>query len=214
MVFYLLAAITVPRLGLAGLAGLLAASTVAFHTIEMPWYVGHFAMYHAEFLAGVLAFMARGSLARLGFWLPFAVGSASLYYFIAVWGGRFYVPIALFFLIAGFANIRDQSRWLTAIGAIGDASYSIYLLHPLVFLVACAITSKVAFPVWSEEPIRAACFVAILAMAFASWRYFEKPMITLGNRLAGRRIGRLRAQAALADGLHDERPAAARVAGG
>ena len=211
MVFYLVAAAIVPLLGLYGLAAVLAASTVAFHTIEMPWYFSHFAMYHSEFLAGVLVFMARGQLARFGFWLPFAIGSASLYYFVVVWGGQPYVPIALFFLIAAFANIRDgKARWLAPVGAIGDASYAIYLLHPLVFLVASAVVSKVSLPIWSQEPIRAACFVVIVTMALASWRYFERPMIAIGNRLAARRVDRLRA---LADRVDDQQLAAAHVGG-
>jgi exopolysaccharide production protein ExoZ len=190
MVFYLLAAIVVPLSGVYGLAAFLATSTIAFHSIEMPWYLSNLAMYHSEFLAGVLAFIARHKMARFGFWLPFAVGCASLWSFVVVWGGRGYVPIALFFLISGFSNIKDrQSRWLTSVSAIGDASYSIYLLHPLVFLVVSALVSKVSLPVWSEEFVRAGCFVLILSVSFASWRFFERPMINIGNRLA-RRVDR------------------------
>ncbi|HEY5128413.1 MAG TPA: acyltransferase, partial [Bradyrhizobium sp.] len=190
MFFYLIAAVIAPIFGLYGIAAFLAASTIAFHTIEMPWYFSSLAMYHPEFLAGVLAFMVRPKLAKLGFWLPFSIGFASLWYFVAVWGDRYYVPIALFFLIAGFSNIRDkQSRWLKSVSAIGDASYSIYLLHPLVFLVVSALVSKVTLPIWAEEPIRAGCFVLILSVSLASWRYFERPMIGLGNMLASRRVG-------------------------
>ncbi|MGA7807712.1 acyltransferase family protein [Bradyrhizobium sp.] len=190
MVFYLIAALTVPIFGLYGLAAVLAASTLAFHTIDMPAAVGNFAMYHAEFLAGVLVFMARRQLARFGYWLPLVVGAVSFWYFVAIWGDRRYLPIALFFLIAGFANVPDKaSRWLTRAGALGDASYSIYLLHPLVFIIASALVSKVTPPIWSEELIRGGCFVVILPMAFASWRYFERPLIGIGNRLAARLVG-------------------------
>jgi len=196
MVFYLIAALTVPIFGLYGLAAVLAASTLACHTIDMPAAVGNFAKYHPEFLAGVLAFMARRPMARFGFWLPFILGAASLWYVAAIWHDLQYVPIALFFLIAGFANIPNRpSRWLHSACAVGDASYSIYLLHPLVFIIASAIVSKVTLPIWSEELIRAGCFVVILPMAFACWRYFERPMIGIGNRLAGRPIGPLASRA-------------------
>ena len=194
MVFYLLAAIIVPLSGLYGLVVFLAVSTIACHSIELPWYFGHLAAYHCEFLAGVLAFIARPKLVRFGFWLPFAIGSAILSicvaeWGVALWGGHQYVAVALFFLILGFANIQDTpSRWLRSTNLIGDASYSIYLIHPLVFLTASAIVSKAPFPVWSEEPIRVACFVLILFLSFTSWEYFERPVIGLGNRLAARRV--------------------------
>jgi exopolysaccharide production protein ExoZ len=193
MAFYLLVVAIVPIFGLYGLAAFLAGSTIAFHSIEMPWYFSNLAMYHSEFLAGVLAFIARQKLARFGFWLPFAIGTASLCYFAAIWGRRDCVAIALFFLILGFANIRDkQSNWLKLAGALGDASYSIYLIHPLVFLVASAIVSKVTLPVWSEELIRAGCFVLILSLSLLCWRYFERPMIGLGNRIASGHRERLK----------------------
>ena len=139
-------------------------STMAFHTIQMPWYFSGLAMYHPEFLAGVLAFMARSKLAALGFWIPFSVGLQACFILLPSWGGRDYVPIALFFLIVGFSNIRDRpSPWLNSASAIGDASYSIYLIHPLIFLVASAVVSKIMPPIWTEEPIRAGCFVLIFS---------------------------------------------------
>ncbi len=193
MAFYVIAAVIAPLFGLYGIAAFLAGSTIAFHTIQMPWYFSNLALYHPEFLAGVLAFMARPKLAALGFWLPFSVGLATLSYFVGVWGGRSYVPIALFFLIVSFSNIRDsQSRWLKSANAIGDASYSIYLIHPLVFLIASALVSKAMPPIWTEEPIRVVCFVLLLSLSLASWKYFETPMIRLGNRMAARRAKRHR----------------------
>ncbi len=124
MVFYLIAAVITPIFSTLGIVPISTASTIAFHTIQMPWYFSSLGMYHPEFLAGVLAFMARPKLAKLGVWLPFSIGFASLCYFVAVWGGRYYVPIALFFLIVGFSNIPDkESHWLKSASAIGDASY-------------------------------------------------------------------------------------------
>ena len=105
-------------------------------------------MFHPEFLAGVLAFMARPKLAKAGFWFPFTIGFAGLCFFVVEWGGRNYIAIALFFLIAGFSNISDKRsgfRFEMSIGAIGDASYSVYLIHPLVFLVVSALVSEPSF---------------------------------------------------------------------
>ena len=186
MVFYLVAAVIVPAFGLYGLVAFLAVSTLASHLIEMPWYFSSLAFYHAEFLAGVLAFVVRPKLVRFGFWFPFAIGFTALWCFVVVWGGRTYVPIALFFLILGFANIRNE-RWLKPFEALGDASYSIYLIHPLVFLIVSALTSKIPLPIWSQEPIRFTCFAIIIGTSLLSWTYFEKRAIALGNRLADAR---------------------------
>lgn len=118
MVFYFLAATIVPLFGLYGLAAFLTASTIAYHSIELPWYFGHLAAYHCEFLAGVLAFLARPKLVRLGFWWPFAIGFAILSICVAewgaaLWGAHQYAAIALFFLVLGFSNIRETHwRWL------------------------------------------------------------------------------------------------------
>jgi peptidoglycan/LPS O-acetylase OafA/YrhL len=88
----------------------------------------------------------------------------SLWYFMAFWGGRPHVPVALFFLILGFVGIRER-RWTRPFVTAGDASSSIYLIHPIVFMVASALVSKLSPPIWSEEPIRIACFAIILTLA-------------------------------------------------
>ena len=175
MLFYLLAAIVIPLMGLYGLAGLLAVSALAFHTLSLPWYLSSFAMYHSEFLAGVLAFILRHRFARFGAAAPLAIG------FIALWVcaamlGRYYVPIALFFIVIGFSNLATAPRALTA---LGDASYSIYLIHPIIFLIASALVSKTALPIWAQEPIRLICFAAIIGMSLLSWRYFERPTLAM-----------------------------------
>jgi peptidoglycan/LPS O-acetylase OafA/YrhL len=100
--------------------------------------------------------------------------------FMAVLGVCLF-PVALFFLIWGFVGIRE-SGWTRPIVAAGDASYSAYLIHPIVFLVASARVSKLSPPIWSEELTRIACFAIILAVSLFSFRYFETPMIRFGNR--------------------------------
>lgn len=188
MVFYLIAAIVVPLFGLYGLAGFLVASSLAVHLLELPWYLSNLATYHAEFLAGVMAFILRPKLVRLGYVLPLGVGLFSLWICMKI--GRVYVPISLFFLMIGFANIRSPLRPLAA---LGDASYSIYLIHPLVFLIASALVSKAALPIWSQEPTRVTCFLVIVGASLLSWRYFEKPIIDrsaiLGNHNNTRSTG-------------------------
>jgi exopolysaccharide production protein ExoZ len=188
MMFYVIAAIVVPRLGVAGLVAFLAVSALAAHTLDLPWYLNMFARYHPVFLSGVLAFLARPYLARLGVVIPLAIGIGLACLLSAAQEDRLPAAIALFFMIVGAANVRDSRSRLMAVGhTLGDASYSIYLLHPLVYLIASALVSKLLpLPVWLQEPIRFACVAAICAAAWVSWKFFEKPMIRLGHRLAGR----------------------------
>jgi exopolysaccharide production protein ExoZ len=184
MIFYVLAVVLVPLFGLYGLAAFLLVSTIAYHMLEMPWYLSNPAMYHAEFLAGVTAFIARPHLTRLGSILPVVLGAVALA-FVLLRLGRQYVPIPLFLLIVGFANAHEgKARSLVV---LGSASYSIYLLHPVVFSVAKALTTWVPKnDLWIEEFIRFGSIAIVLAMALASWRYFEQPVILLGNRIAGK----------------------------
>src|ERR1700730_9244392 len=185
MLFYLLAALVIPFIGILGLAVVLAAVTLLSHLIEMPWVFSNLAIYYPEFLAGVLAFALRPRLARFGAVAPLILGAIGLWFFMAVWGGRPYIPVALFFLILGFVGIKE-SGWTRPFVAAGDASYSIYLIHPMVFMVASALVSKLSPPIWSEEPIRVVCFAMILTVSLVCFRYFETPMIRFGNGLARR----------------------------
>ncbi|MEK9281175.1 acyltransferase [Bradyrhizobium sp. ISRA442] len=183
MMFYLAAAIIAPWFGLYGIAVALAASTIAFHTIQMPWYFSHLAMYHSEFLAGILAFLARPKLKTIGPLIPLVIGVAGLAFFIGYWGGRTYFPIALFFLILGFSNLADERSVPMKSGVLlGDASYSIYLWHPLMFKLAYVATGRIALPIWCEEIVRFGTLAVIVTFSVLSFRFFEKPI----NRFAGK----------------------------
>jgi peptidoglycan/LPS O-acetylase OafA/YrhL len=79
MAFYLMAAVIVPVFGLYCLMAILAASTIAFQIVDMPWYFAMLANHHGEFLAGALAFVARHRAAKFGFLVPAVVGLACIY---------------------------------------------------------------------------------------------------------------------------------------
>jgi peptidoglycan/LPS O-acetylase OafA/YrhL len=188
MLFYFLCCIIVPWFGIWGLVLFLTASTVAFYTLNLPWYLAQPAQYHAEFLAGILAFRAVPRMRVIGSIPLFVAGGTLLVYFVYFWGGRYFVPISLFLLISAFAIARPADNIATrAAVSLGDASYSIYLIHPLVFLIMKAATLLVLrAPIWIEEPIRFASFLPVIALSLWIWRHFETPFISLGNRLAAR----------------------------
>jgi exopolysaccharide production protein ExoZ len=187
--FYLVVAAAVPLFGLRGLVAFLLVSTLAAQLIDMPWYLTYLGRYHAFFLAGVLAFMAHDKLARLGFWRPAVAGVALLvlgYLSVAL------TPFGLFLVITAFANLSpsEQVWWRKPATMIGDASYSIYLIHPMVFLTASSLVSKFPdSPLWVQEPIRFGCIGVAITLSLLSWRYFETPMISFGNRVVSLRSG-------------------------
>jgi exopolysaccharide production protein ExoZ len=190
IMFYLIAAVTVPLFGLRGLVVLLLCSMLSLHMIDMPWYVAYLAGRHGEFLAGVLAFMAHNKMVRFGFWFPGVIGVALIIFF-GIFDPSFYA-IGLFFLIVAFANLNpsEAAWWRRPATMLGDASYSIYLIHPMVFFTASSLVSKFPnAPLWVQEPIRFVCIGAAIMLALLSWRYFETPMIRFGNRAASLRWG-------------------------
>jgi len=189
--FYIIVAAVVPLLGLRGLVAFLLASTLAAHLIDGPWYFTHISRYYGLFLAGVLAFMAHEKLSRFGFWRP-AVAGVVLLVLLGYFSDAL-TPLGLFFVISAFANLApsEQAWWRKPATKLGDASYSIYLIHPMVFFTASSLVSKFPnAPVWVEEPIRFTCIGIVIALSLLSWRLFETPMIRLGNRLAALRSSR------------------------
>ncbi len=181
--FYVLAALVVPTLGVGGLAAALAASSVAGMLLDLPWYLENLALYHPCFLAGVLAFTVRNHVRWFGAPLLIAAGFAFLA-LASQFLGRHYYPIGLFVALCGFVSIQSASPIMKPMAALGDASYSIYLTHTIVFYGAIVVVSRIGpLPLWSQEVIRLACFVVIIAVSLLTWRWLEKPMIQLGNML-------------------------------
>ena len=171
MAFYILAALIVPIGGISGLVALLVASTIAAHTIDMPWYLSSLAMRHPEFLAGIFAFLLARRLSRFGVIAPLLLGIGLLWALVAFAGYNYIAP-ALFFVVLAFANLQTAPKWLVK---LGDASYSIYLIHPIVFLVASAAVSKLsAQPIWLTEPVRFAAMAVIIGLALGSYRYLAR----------------------------------------
>jgi peptidoglycan/LPS O-acetylase OafA/YrhL len=73
---------------------------------------------------------------------------------------------------------------LAVLALLGDASYSIYLFHPLVFYFVYIKLQPPLPPLWMQEPLRYGALVAICALAIVSWKFFERPMIQVGDRVA------------------------------
>jgi len=185
--FYVLAAVLIPRFGLAGLASFLCAGIIADHALTLPWYFHQYASYYPNFLAGLAAFALYRHVSRFGALMPLAIG-IGIMVLSTVGGTRSGYPMGLFLILVGFVNIRttDQSPFARSWILLGDASYSIYLIHPLVFYYVYVKLQPPLPPIWCQEFLRFGSIAIVLAIAIASWKRFESPAIRLGNRLISR----------------------------
>jgi peptidoglycan/LPS O-acetylase OafA/YrhL len=189
MLFYVLAALTIPLFGLRGLAVLLLASASAAIWLDIPLHNLPMSKYHADFLAGVLVFMAQPYLKRLGSVALFIVG-ALLLYFVAHMGYTDYFCFPFFALLTAAANFESKEP---PAELLGDVSYSLYLVHPLVFGIGYKVVGMLQpLPIWTEEPIRWAALIVCVAVSYATWKIIEIPAIRFGEELAVRKAPLLR----------------------
>jgi exopolysaccharide production protein ExoZ len=130
---------------------------------------------------------------RLGFILPVLVGIVAFRWAPT----RSFFPIALFCWLVGFVHLNAGWRVGRFGALLGDASYSIYLLHPLVFYWFYIKLQPPLPPLWMQEPLRYGALVIVCTLAIASWKLFERRMIQLGDRVD--RYFRSRPSAALVD---------------
>jgi peptidoglycan/LPS O-acetylase OafA/YrhL len=194
VVFYALAGAIVPLLGITGLACTLAALAAAGWWFGNPWSLHLVSITQADFLAGVIVYLARHRLAAVPapLWLTIGIGAL-------IWTCPFTIPFSIptsmLLILAGLARLqlpwqRAPFSWL--VGA-GNASYSIYLLHYIVFMTLSVIGGQklpFALPAWACEPWRAGGLLTVCLVSHATFLAIERPMILLGERLAKPRQNR------------------------
>lgn len=188
LVFYTLAALCVPFIGITGLALVLGALAFAGWYLGNPWSFHVVSTTQADFLAGVLVFLGRKPLTLFGSAVPVAAGVVLL-----AWTREhdfpFSVPISMALILAGMVMLQLPWRrrpfvWLVK---AGDASYSIYLTHYIVFLTASIIGGQwlpFALPGWSCEIWRFAVILTCCLVSYSTWIAVERPMIRLSERFS------------------------------
>jgi peptidoglycan/LPS O-acetylase OafA/YrhL len=122
------------------------------------------------FLAGAACYYYADALAARWRWIvPFAA--------IALLAGQAWWPLKVLVLPAAFGALVVYAavgmRHLGNFGKYGDLSYGIYILHFPV------IQWLVSIGLYRESPFGAlaATIVGVLALAFASWHFVEKPFL-------------------------------------
>jgi exopolysaccharide production protein ExoZ len=102
------------------------------------------------------------------------------------------------FLLTGVVTMklpwsRAPFSWLVR---AGDASYSIYLLHYIVFLLSAIFSAAwlpsalgLTLPAWACEPFRFAAILLCSLISYATYRLIERPAIGFSERLTDARAG-------------------------
>jgi peptidoglycan/LPS O-acetylase OafA/YrhL len=193
LVFYALAAMSIPFAGVAGLAVVLAALACAGFIFQDPWSFHLVSIRQADFLGGVLVFLLskHGRFGSPAAVLALAAGVLAMGYlwFFPTRIFPFAITICFATILFGMVNLRlPWKHWsLHWLVMIGDASYSVYLLHGLILYYAPWLSGKFgALPDWLCEPWRFAMLALSCVVSYATWRFIETPMISFGNRLIQR----------------------------
>ncbi|MDE2362227.1 MAG: acyltransferase [Hyphomicrobiales bacterium] len=113
------------------------------------------------------------------------------------WGA----PMAAIFAAATLGPAPSASPFARALAKIGDASYALYLFHPLALILMrkawIAAHFDRAFGYW---PLVAVSCVASIALALAVYRWVETPVTRIAQRLLVRNAPARSAEARVAQG--------------
>lgn len=184
LVFYAIAGAVVPLLGLRGLVAILATSTVAAIWLNIPLHNLPLSKYHADFAAGVLAFMLAPRL-RPSHGVLF--GLVGLLLLVTLIKYSLLHSVAFFFLVAAAASLNFNYFVAKPLVRLGDVSYSLYVVHPLIFGIGYKVIGYLQpLPLWLQEPIRWGALLVCVVVSYLLWRLVERPTIALGERIAGR----------------------------
>lgn len=185
VLFYAIAAVVAPLLGLRFLAGLLFAMAIIGMTFNLPWDFHLFADPQLYFAAGILAYLAVGASWRRA--IPLA--ASLLAYSYACYYGAIPMPVQIteFAFALGAAALIVALLDIEANGwrvpkvavAVGDASYSLYLWHWMVIPCVTTIRDHVG---GTAELWRWIVIISSVSVALLSYRLIEKPLIGFAHR--------------------------------
>lgn len=108
-----------------------------------------------------------------------------LIHIVVAWNRIIFALICLL-LCAGVFWLRlSYYTWLhQVLSFLGEASYSIYLLHPIVYSFLKTLNNK--FNLLNSVTVFFLGIFLTLFASFITYRLFEKPMMSLGKRLTSR----------------------------
>ena len=150
-----------------------------------------FLRFHGALLAGAFIWMVIGTLflmpslfaLNVEHWGRLVAITRSFALHVVCWG----IPAAIF--IYGIVVLEIRQRWIMprVLQYLGDASYSIYLWHVVVFNAVAEVFIRLG---WVGVVSSTALMVTIgLGFGLLSYHFLEKPLLRLlGQRFLGRGV--------------------------
>ena len=87
-------------------------------------------------------------------------------------------------MVWALASVELRGRAGTALVALGDASYSLYLLHPFVVGAAWIAWQRIGVPgTPGALAFLAACMASAAATGWLAWRFLEAPVTRALRRI-------------------------------
>lgn len=193
IVFYVIAGVAVPLIGLGGTFVLLAAlGTASFAFLVFPaWGFEVFTSLQFYFAAGIIAYRWRNIPASVAF--PFAVamcwiGTLYIYgYFEPLqliqprFDPIFYdVIVSLWMLsivVGAVTAERLDFRFPRLLISLGNISYSLYIFHAIVLAIFAVSAARLGLSLEYTELLRWTAIGTAVAVAYASYFLIERPFI-------------------------------------
>ena len=153
-----------------------------------------FHRFHGALLVGAFIWMAIGTLflmpslfvQNVAHWGRLVAITRSFALHVVCWG----MPAAIF--IYGIVVLETRQRWIMprVLQCFGNASYSIYLWHVVVFNAVAEICMRLGWVGVVSLTALTAFMVAIgLGIGLLSYHFLEKPLLRLlGQRFLGRGV--------------------------
>lgn len=109
-------------------------------------------------------------------------GGTDQSYLVTNYSRMLFSFLVIFFVFFVFlSRLEFKGRVGDFIGFLGEACYSIYLLHPLISFPVIFVFSKLGLDLGFGY---LCSFILTLILSYFSYRYIEKPGIALGKRVA------------------------------
>lgn len=90
--------------------------------------------------------------------------------------------LSLLFILSLYKPNPSYDNIITnALGKLGEISYSIYLMHPIVAISVIFIAKKIDIPIGYGY---VASFICVMLVGFITYYLVEKPMMRVGANIA------------------------------
>lgn len=186
--------------GLLGLAGLVKEVLFATGAVGKFWDFHLLSPLNLCFLGGILAHSLRERLSAINPVIAFSASALVMWGAITLMKGSMpevrvaarYLGVAISctLIVVGALNIKGTAPKAVSfikrtLVEIGNASYSLYLVHWVILINLGRIKYKLMFdaPEWAAELWRYGWIVVCILTAIAMYHLLEKPLISLGSAM-------------------------------